>query len=271
MPNVSEAGIALAAPRAIADDRPEWSAPAPSLMDRVRAHILATDPEFLRYGSPRPAAQHVAPADFIYATEEPLPNPDAVFGKLRWGGQYVYATRSASKIEALPKRFKDRGFEIVEEGGCLRRRVFGFPVPFFANKVHYFVARKVHLTLPREVSERFTYHLKLVHHNSGPDGYVVLKEVPSIERVASRLRHKFPDASAELIEKRARKFTEKIFPLFLTREAAMLKILDRDLPKEFGGRVPHVIELEQDGRGYVRRLWMNWLRRAPGRRAAHPA
>ena len=43
----------------------------------------------------------------------------------------------------------------------------------------------------------------------------------------------------------------------------MLKILERDLPREYAARVPRVIDLEQDGRGYVRRLWMNWLRAAP--------
>jgi len=81
-----------------------------------------------------------------------------------------------------------------------------------------------------------------------------------LERVAARLRHKFPDAAEELIEKRARKFTEKIFPLFLTREAAMLKILQRDLPEVYARRVPTLIEAEKDDRGYVRRMWMKWLR-----------
>ena len=40
----------------------------------------------------------------------------------------------------------------------------------------------------------------------------------------------------------------------------MLKILERDLPKEFRDRVPRVLDLEQDGRGYVHRMWMTWLR-----------
>ena len=84
--------------------------------------------------------------------------------------------------------------------------------------------------------------------------------MPSVERVCARLRHKFPEAAEELIVRRARKFTEKIFPLFLTREAAMLKILERDLPIAYRDRVPRVISMEQDERGYVRRLWMNWLR-----------
>jgi serine/threonine protein kinase len=40
----------------------------------------------------------------------------------------------------------------------------------------------------------------------------------------------------------------------------MLKILERDLPREFRNRVPRVLDLEQDGRGYVHRMWMTWLR-----------
>ncbi len=65
-----------------------------------------------------------------------------------------------------------------------------------------------------------------------------------------------------MIERRARNFTEKIFPLFLTREAAMLKVLERNLPPEYVGRFPRCLAVERDARGYVQRLWMNWLRNA---------
>jgi serine/threonine protein kinase len=138
-----------------------------------------------------------------------------------------------------------------------------------SRKAYYFAARRVDLILPREISERFTYYVRLSRVYPQPaghvpelahGGYVVQKEVPSVERVCARLRHKFPEAAEELIVRRARKFTEKIFPLFLTREAAMLKILERDLPIAYRDRVPRVISMEQDERGYVRRLWINWLR-----------
>jgi hypothetical protein len=88
----------------------------------------------------------------------------------------------------------------------------------------------------------------------------VLKEVPTTERVAARLRKRFPDIADEIIVKRSRKFTEKIFPLFLTREAAMLRILERDLPAKYAGKVPRLLDMETDSRGFVRRLRMNWLR-----------
>jgi hypothetical protein len=91
-------------------------------------------------------------------------------------------------------------------------------------------------------------------------GYEVVKEVPSVELVSQRLRARYPDLGADIIEKRARKFAEKIFPIFLTREAAILKIVQRDLPPEYRSRAPRVLGIEKDSRGYVRRLEMTWLR-----------
>jgi serine/threonine protein kinase len=88
----------------------------------------------------------------------------------------------------------------------------------------------------------------------------VLKEVPSVARVMARLKSKFPDATTDLLEKRALKFTEKIFPLFLTREAAILQILERDQPPAHARRIPRVVGMDKDARGYVRRLKMSWLR-----------
>jgi serine/threonine protein kinase len=128
--------------------------------------------------------------------------------------------------------------------------------------VHYFVARKIDLTLPKEISERFTYHVYL-SYDPARHQHVVVKEIPSVERVSARLKAKFPDASPELIHKRAKKFTEKVFPIFLTREAAMLKLLARDLPESFRKRVPHIIDMEQDAKGFVHRMRMTWLRNAP--------
>src|SRR5205085_5016154 len=113
---------------------------------------------------------------------------------------------------------------------------------------------------PREISERFTYEVQLTGPQNGSDICTVLKEVPAPERVAARLRKRFPEVSEEIIQKRSRKFTEKIFPLFLTREAAMLQILERDMPARHDGKVPRLLDMETDGRGYVRRLKMNWLR-----------
>jgi serine/threonine protein kinase len=101
-----------------------------------------------------------------------------------------------------------------------------------------------------------------VHLSRAADNgeYVVVKEVPTLDMVMGRLRGKWPQLPDEVIEKRARKFSDKIFPIFLTREAAILKIVNRDLPEEYRQRIPKLLELERDDRGYARRLTLSWLR-----------
>ncbi len=151
------------------------------------------------------------------------------------------------------------GFVLTHGPGMLRTGWLRWLLPVAAPRAHYLVARKVLLVPPREITDRFTYHVQLVD-GATPDEPVVLKEVPSAERVFARLRAKFPKLPDAVIEKRARKFTEKIFPIFLTREAAMLKILQRELPEAYRGRVPLALDMEKDQHGFVQRLWMRWLR-----------
>jgi hypothetical protein len=196
-------------------------------------------------------------SDLVLNVDEPLDSTDDVFRRLRWGGQVLFVTRDRRRARKLSKQLVERGFCCTRAGDL---RTGGLPIPFLARRVHYVAARKVDLVLPREVSDRFTYHVHLIPWARSPQGFIVQKEVPSVERVVNRLRHKFPDVPAETVEKRARKFTEKIFPVFLTREAAMLQILEKHLPGPYRRRVPHVIELEKDDRGLVRVLRMNWLR-----------
>ena len=90
--------------------------------------------------------------------------------------------------------------------------------------------------------------------------YVVSKEVPSLDAVMGRLRLRWPELAEEAIEKRARKFTDKIFPTFLTREAGILQVLQSRLPAQYARRVPRVLAMEKDIRGFVRKLRMTWLR-----------
>lgn len=241
------------------------------LLRQITAQAFGDDPEFLRYGAPEPLAAARSRGglqDFIYAVENEPHDPDELFSRLRWGGQFVYASKHRRRVVEMNERFGQRGFETMLQPGVVRRARSrsGFalpswlPLPLLSRTVHYFVARKVNLVLPRQFSDRFTYHVQLVPADRPARGYVVLKEVPSVARVMARLQRKFPDAAVDLIERRALKFTEKIFPLFLTREAAMLQILQRDLPPAYARRVPQVVGLEHDARGYVRRLKMNWMR-----------
>lgn len=230
------------------------------LIHAVIRHEYLRDIEYKAYHTTPVEGQ----ADFVFAVEDEPHGPDDVFDKLRWGGQFVYITRVARKLDNLPAAFRQRGYEVMEEAGRARRPRFGLRVAPVGEKVHYFIARKIHLIRPREITERFTYHVELFPFAGEESGHIVMKEVPSFDRVVARLRARFTDLPLNIIHKRAAKFTEKIFPLFLTREAAMMKILERHLPEQFRCRVPHVIDLEKDSRGYVRRLYMNWLRNSRG-------
>jgi tRNA A-37 threonylcarbamoyl transferase component Bud32 len=235
---------------------PEISQP---LIDTVVHSVFKEDAEFRRLFTSVPVHQG-GQADFLFAAADEPHDPEAIFGGLRWGGQFVYASLNKAQVEAAARQFAEGGFRIVRGPGFSRQAFRARFLPFLGKKVHYFVARKVLLVPPREISERFTYEVQLQDPDKAGEACTVVKEIPTPERVAARLRKRFPDANEELIQKRSRKFTEKIFPLFLTREAAMLRILERDMPARYAGRVPRLLDMETDDRGYVRRLRMNWLR-----------
>ena len=227
-----------------------------TLLDRVIRAVLAHDPEFRHLGAANGTCRG-GQSDYLFAEGDEPHVADEIFASLRWGGQFVYASRHKKQTAEAAHRFAERGFDILRGPACLRQ---GIPLPVLSRKTHYFVARKVQLILPREFSDRFTYHVQLIEPATPGHDCIVLKEVPTTERVVARLRSRFRDVSDEVILKRARKFTHKIFPLFLTREAAMLQILERNMPAKYAGRVPRLLEMETDARGYVRRLKMNWLR-----------
>jgi hypothetical protein len=228
------------------------------LLAAVERQVLRRMREFHHYGYSR-SGRHAPPLYYLLAAEEQAHDPDEVFWKLRWGGQLVYASGDKQKVRALLPQLHARGYDLTAGPGFVRYGPLRYLLPALAPKAHYVAARKVLLVPPREITERFTYHVRLVE-GATPDEPVVLKEVPSVERVAARLRKKFPKLPEALIEKRARKFTDKIFPIFLTREAAMLQILQRDLPPAYRRRVPEALEVEKDSRGFVQLLWMRWLR-----------
>src|SRR5690606_19113466 len=91
-------------------------------------------------------------------------------------------------------------------------------------------------------------------------GYVVVKRVPTYEDACERLALRFPDAARATIEGGARKLVQKVVPIFLPREAALIKIVNRDLPGDYAGRFPSLIDIDTDARGLVQRLRMRWLR-----------
>ena len=232
------------------------------MIEAVSQQLLAREEEF-RLLRPKDASNHSPQlSDFVFAVDDEPHHAEHIFHHVRWGGQFVYLSYDRSKVQALPEQFSACGFEPLHGPAFLRTGTLRF-IPYFGRKLWYFVARKLFLARPRDITERFTYNVQLAHPApaiAAPESYVVLKEGPALDRVIARLRAKFTDVPQSVIEKRALKFTNKVFPLFLTREAAMLKILHRDLPEEYRRRVPTLLDMEQDERGYAKRIWMNWLR-----------
>jgi tRNA A-37 threonylcarbamoyl transferase component Bud32 len=233
---------------------PQPPQPQP-LIDTVVSTVLSRDAEF-RHLADGVSKPHNGQSDYLFGSDEAA-SPDKLFPRLRWGGQFVYASKNRTKTAETAKNFTDRGFALTRGPASVRKRLH---IPFVTRKTHYFIARKTQLVLPRDISDRFTYQVQLEGPSQPGESCTVLKEVPTTERVAARLRKRFPDIADDIIVKRSRKFTEKIFPLFLTREAAMLRILERDLPAKYAGKVPRLLDMETDSRGFVRRLRMNWLR-----------
>ena len=227
----------------------------------VTRRILRSDPEYKMYGRNNSELRHTGLVDYYFAADsDPCP-PDEVFDRLRWGGVFVYVASKLSDVMEVARKFTQMGgFVIDRHPGHTRRGMFGLPIKFLAQKIHYFVARKVYLIKPGESSDRFTYHVQLVKRKEFGDRYVVMKQVPSLDRVISRLREKFPDVDMETLRRCARKFTDKIFPVFLTRETAMLNILQRDLPEPYCGKVPGVVDAEKDEHDFVKTLYVTWLR-----------
>jgi len=239
-----------------------WQTRRARMIQDAMRQVLSRDEEFVRLGGQNVPHPRAGLADYLIAVEDEPRQPDEIFGRLRWGGQFIYLSRDRAAAYTLARDYTERGFELTHGPRYLRTGILRH-VPLLGHKLWYFVARKLFLVRPREITERFTYHLRLARPTPAihaADEYVVMKEVPTLERVVGRLQAKFTDVPQNVIEKRAAKFTEKIFPLFLTREAAMLKILQRDLPPKYRHRVPTLLEVEKDDRGYVRRMWMNWLR-----------
>lgn len=201
------------------------------------------------------------PVDFLFAADRDPKLPDEVFNQLLWGGLFIYADRDERRVRRIAQDYdKKRGFILETPHALTRFNRLGIRFPGLSTNIHYFAARKVGLIQPGEVTDRFTYKVELMPEPTAEHGYVVCKEVPTHADVAYRLRHRFPDASDEDIQARTRKLVDNVFPTFLTREAAILKILQNELPEPYCHKVPKPLGVQKDSNGFVRRLAMNWLR-----------
>jgi hypothetical protein len=217
---------------------------------------LRNDPEFQFHSNLRPSRDGLM--DFLsLSTSDPHAPADS-FLRLRWGGLCLVASEHRRQIEELRDQYAKNGFLIEHEPQSVRHG--RWRLPLISKKVHAFVARKSHLLPPGQITQRFTYQVQLATHGDPHERIVVHKQVPSLESVIRRLKQKHPDYPDAGIEKLAAKFVNKIFPTFLTREAGMLLILQERLPSPYNKRVPRLIDMQKDDRGFVRDLRMSWLR-----------
>lgn len=187
-------------------------------------------------------------------------HPAEVFPRLRWGGVFAFVAGSLKQAQKICDEYRDEksGFLVEKEVTPVK---CGFWI--FGAKGHFFLARKVELLMPGDTTERFTYSVRLIKHPKGPDapfGWCVWKQVPTFENLICRLSKKFPDQDPSDLRKRAKKLVDSVFPTFLTRETAILKILQTNLPEQHRGKVPRCLGVEKDEKGFVRGMKMNWLR-----------
>lgn len=202
--------------------------------------------------------------DVLTATPSEPKLPDEAFARLRWGGIFLYVGTSEKHVRSLAEAYDGkRGFILEEPVTQVHGTKMGMRLPGLTPTGYAFVARKTQLIQPGDFTERFTYNVELTpcpKTPDTPDGYVVTKRVPSYDNLVYRLKHKFPDAEVRDLENRARKLVDHVFPTFLTREAALLGILQKKLAPQFRDRVPKPLGIQKDSRGFVRTLHMNWMR-----------
>ena len=201
------------------------------------------------------------PVDVLFAGPGEPRLPDEVFGRLQWGGLFVCVGVGETAVHRLADAYDNRrGFLLEVPPAPVLPGSLGVRFPGSGHKGFCFAARKTELIQPGDVTERFTYRVYLEPNEAAPAGFVVTKEVPAPDELYYRLSKKYPEVPREDLQNRVHKLIDHVFPTFLTREAAMLKLLQRDLPEAFRDRVPKLLDFEQDGRGFVTRLKMNWLR-----------
>lgn len=202
--------------------------------------------------------------DALAATPGEPKLPDEIFPRLRWGGLFLYIAPNEKSVQNLAEAYDGkRGFVIEQPTTLIHASTLGLRLPGLSPRGYAFLARKTKLIQPGDFSERFTYHVELTPtpaSKDAPDGYIVTKRVPTQEDILQRLQYKFPSVDYDDLRKRAHKLVDHVFPTFLTREAAMLGILQSNLQPAFRDKVPRPLGIEKDSRGFVRTLHMNWMR-----------
>jgi serine/threonine protein kinase len=228
----------------------------PQLCRTFAERVLGNDPEYRSFAQ-KSKAPPEGQADYLCVSADQAHTTAELFDRLRWGGVCLFTSPHRKQVVEAVDQFKQHGFAI-ERGPTHVRD--GWRIPLLSKSIHGVVARKVELLPQGHSTNRFTYDVHLATHSDPNEPIVVEKQIPTLEAVIERLKKKHPEYPAAGIEKLAGKFVNRIFPTFLTREAGMLKILQEHVPAPYNKRVPRLISMEKDERGFVRQLKMSWLR-----------
>lgn len=244
------------------------------LLRRIADDLLADPVERERFFTSNRQYAEAGLTDFFFATSsgrngDRACDPNRIFHVLRWGGQFIYCSPNRREAEAGLNRLRQRPeFAIDQDLATITTPRFSRVglayaarlLPPLRKAYHFFIARKTLLTQPGVATDRYSYDVRLERRGPSLHDYVVLKQVPTMHDAIERLSLRFPEADPATIENSARKLVDKVFPIFLTREAALLKIVHRELPDEYRDRFPSVLDLVTDKRGLVQRMRLNWLR-----------
>lgn len=230
----------------------------------LAAHFVRDAADVRRLSRDRTNPLTTAMRDWMMIADARQFDRDAVFLALRWGGQAVVSARSPREADALLQQFASRDeWRVDTQPVPLELPARSWVDRFRKRRRFVFVARKVLLELPDRPTFRHSYDVRLAPYPGVEGGYCVQKRIPPPEQIRRRLLQNLPPdvrPDAAGLEQMIRKLLHKVFPLFLTREAGFLKILQRDLPEPFRGHVPDVFDLEYDAKGYVSCLRSRWLR-----------
>lgn len=218
--------------------------------------------------------------DFEFGRDANQATPEAVFDRLRWGGQFVFVSSQPGEVAQVLEAYRGKPEWLVEleptamiqprHAALARRLSWILPNRLrrrrFESRLSYAVVRKVLLDPISRLTARHSYDVRLVRAQGkvdrqyATDGMVVLKRVPTMAQAIDRLRQTCPDVPPDRLGEIAAKLVRKVFPIFLTREAAFLKLLQRDLPPDLKIKTPRVLSMETDKQGLVRAMSLSWLR-----------
>lgn len=224
------------------------------VLDRVRATLDA-----------RPVVTDLAeaPGDAFVERDLDRCTPDAAFDRLRWGGQVAVVSTRPRVLDALVNQYRNRPEFRIELAGQRTTEPWLTALRHLRRPTHHwFVARKVMLEHPDDLTVRHSHDVRLEpdHTSLARDGYIVVKRVPTLDQTYARLIKMRPTLAHDDARHIAAKLVNKVFPIFLTREAAFLQMLRGRLPAHLRSRVPGFVRMERDQRGFVRRLDMSWMR-----------